>query len=402
MTERAPSVTDSRATMAEASPRAGPTLRPRLRPRPAYSFFYERVKEDLCFECLKEMSEARVPDDGKIDPRSICLPSGFATVEEGMLGEPCPVADESAKQCRLYLSEHRKLPRHKIPKVGMRADGMIAIRNCAARQAKMEREEEKILATPELSRILDKNVRERAKAAWKEAQDFNTPIRAECDAAAAKDTIAVQKAMREYYTSVHCACAQQKECRGRSCICPCYFCGVDRVHAMAGSRCKCSKPHRQAKRWCGATVAAPAPKISENKKIEIDVYQTFDLDFDEPSVDQESTKQLKLEDKDRDHEKKPPLEFMDTTNHREQPSRTCVCEARRLCEVIGCDCFCTYCLRYKAKLVNESSATDQMYCPCWNSDTCMGAETCSCACYKCATEKTLMGYCPFQPPIGLR
>ena len=386
-------------------------MRPRLRPRPAFAFFFERIKDDLHLRCLQDMSRERVPDDGKsADPRGICLPAPYATVEEGMLGEPCTIADESAKQCRAYLTEHRKLPRHKVPKVGMRADGMVAIRYCAARQATMEREEAKIKSSPELTKMLDRDVRERAAAAWKEACDFNAPARAQCDADAAADVLAVRTAMREYYQNVHCLCAQKKQCRGQFCICPCYFCGTDRVHAAAGNRCKCSTPHREAKRWCGATVAALAQDATAPDQTKVDIYAGFSLDINE-EVAAASAGAALLEDKVKrdaakkqkeEEERKNTFRFMDTTNHTERPSRTCDCEARRLCAVVGCDCFCSYCIRYKAKMVNASATSDAMYCPCWNSDTCVGAETCSCACYKCAMEKTLMGYCPFQPPIGLR
>ena len=211
--------------------------------------------------------------------------------------------------------------------------------------------------------------------------------------------------MREYYRSVHCACAQKKQCEGRLCICPCYFCSVDRVHASAGCRCKCSKPHRQAKRWCGATVAALAPDISAPEEGKVDIYQPISIDIDDEvfsaNARKSNAERVAPKENSQDKDGKRAIEFMDTTNHTEAPSRECICEARRLCAVIGCDCFCSYCIRYKSKMVNESAATDEMYCPCWTSDTCMGAETCSCACYKCALEKELMGYCPFQPPIGL-
>lgn len=380
-------------------------LKPLLKPRTAFSFYFEKVKDKLEGDVLKEMSSEKVPDDGKIDPRSVFLPAGYATIMEGMMGEPCAVSEESAKQCRAYLSEHRKLPRHKIPKVGMRADGMVAIRMCAARQAKMEREEEKILSSTFLKNNLDREVQSRAAKAWKEECLFDSQMKREVDLLACEDLKRVQEEMRSYYTKVHCECAQRKECKGISCICACYFCNVDRVHAKAGNRCKCSKPHREAKRWCGGTIAALAPKIVNNSDTKIDdVYASFSLDIDTVSDSatlKDTNKQLTDATTLQEATKSEKFEFMDTTNHREQPSRTCWCEERRLCQVIGCDCFCTYCLKYKAKLVNESEATDSIYCPCWNSDVCNDAETCPCACYKCATEKTLMGYCPFQPPIGL-
>lgn len=378
-------------------------LKALLKPRTAFSFYFDKVKDKLCLECLKEMSSEKVPDDGKIDPRSIFLPAGYATIGEGMLGEPCAVAEESAKQCRAYLSEHRKLPRHKIPKVGMRADGMVAIRMCAARQAKMEREEHKILSSPLLKKKLDREVQSRAAKAWKEECLFDSPIKRDVDLLACADLKRVQGEMREYYTKVHCECAQRKECKGISCICACYFCNVDRVHAKAGNRCKCSKPHREAKRWCGATIAALGPKLVIDSGTNVnDVYASFSLDIDAKSDAAALSGSNKQITDVSSHERAAErIEFMDTTNHREPPSRTCWCEERRLCQVVGCDCFCTYCVKYKAKLVNESRATDSMYCPCWNLDVCNGAEICPCACYKCATEKTLMGYCPFQPPIGL-
>ena len=375
-------------------------------PRTAFHFFFDSVRDDLFFECLQDESARRVPDDGKLDPRNLTLPSGFATVVDG-LGELIPVAEETAKKCRAYL-EYRKVPRHKIPKVGMRADGMVALRNAAARQAAMERAEQALLATPSEVTVLERKMRDRALTAWRDAVAFGADVKAAMDAEEAHDVKRYHDNMRTYYTAVACGCQQRAVCDGGLCICKCWFCATDRKHAIAGKRCKCCKHRREATRWSGATLPPPAGAWLEGEQGDNGAAAA-------PSAMQMMTKSSKKKPREKSQQEKATAQrekeeaaakerrlAEQVAGYRPAPSRTCPCETSRACAVMGCDCFCGFCVRQKARLVKENAATNSLYCPCYQRPTCRGATECACACYKCSLEKELMGYCPFQPPIGIR
>jgi hypothetical protein len=320
-----------------------------LPPGTPFTHYYRLSEDKIRKQCLRESAEQQA--ETNVDPRSICLPIGFATVVDA-LGELTPCSEESAKKCQAFL-EHRLVPRHKIPKVGMRADGKFAIRAAAAREAKLMNIEIILLQDESKVKELEAQTRSTAVKKWKESLEFGSTIAQEMISKAKGDVGRYHDDMHKYYKRTMCACAKKKKCYGLLCICTCYFCSHDRPHAIAGARCECSSTHRQKKRWEGSVKKDIDPINNASKK---------------------------------------------TSAYRTRPEKICQCLKRKQCAVHGCDCFCGYCLREKALFVQRNERKNQEYCPCSNVQICRDSRTCMCRCYKCSCEKNLMGICPFRPP----
>ena len=337
-------------------------------PANAFTFYFRQCQSKITSQCLQGMAEKLLPIDPPVDARSMKLPLPFSTIVDA-LGESTPISEESAKACQKFL-EHRLVPRHKIPNVGMRADGKFAIRAYAAREAKLLELEIVILQNPNSCKLLQSETRAAAAKNWKESVDFGSSLTHDMILKAKRDVGRYHQEMHQYYSTLHCECAKEKKCRGLLCICSCYFCNVDRAHGKVGQRCECSRPHRENKRWQGAL---------QLKTTEL----TNDGDGSSKSSSSSSSSSSSQND---------------TVNYRNQPTTNCVCHTKRKCDVHGCDCFCGYCLREKALLVQRTERTNKEYCPCKNIAICRDSHQCFCRCYKCSCEKSLMGVCPFRPP----
>ena len=329
-----------------------PTLPLPKPPANGFSHYYHLNKKKLTSSCLRLMAEQLVPEDPPIDPRSVHLPLPFATILDDLGYQrhtPTACSEETAKKIQAFLI-HRSVPRHKIPKVSMRADGMHALRAVGAREAKLYHMEQTIKSNMVQMKLLDTKVRESAASSWKESVDFGSSVVDEMNSFAKSDISRYHTEMKTFYKSVQCECAKKKVCRGEQCICTCYFCSVDRTHSMAG-RCECSRTHRRKKIWCGS--------IKKTNK----------------HPNQRNTVQYKTKSETK-----------------------CNCLKHKNCAIHGCDCYCGYCLREKALSVQRNESKNVEYCPCSTSEICQDSRTCFCRCYKCSCEKNIMGICPFRPP----
>ena len=336
-------------------------------PATAFTHYYRECETKTRAECLHNMAELQVPTE--VDARSISLPIGFATVVDA-LGELTPCSEETAKKCQAFL-EHRKVPRHKIPKVGMRADGKFAIRAAAAREAALLKVEMVLLQDPDSIKELNTQTRKTAVINWDEGVKIKSDKSQEMINKEKKDIGRYHDAMHQYYKKNHCPCATKKQCDGMLCICKCYFCSVDRNHAMSGNRCECSRRHRHNTRWQGS-IQRKTKETKETKETQ-----------------ESSTNRMKKEDDGS---------LLQSVHYKTQPELLCGCEKNKKCAVHGCDCFCGYCIRAKALFVQRTAKNDAVYCPCATVEICQDSRTCFCRCYKCSCEKTLMGLCPFRPP----
>ena len=315
-------------------------------PENAFSHYFRLIEKKTSIQVLRLLASEKVAEN--IDPKSISLPKKFAS--DIGLGESAPCSEETAKNCKAYL-EFRSVPRHKIPKVGMGSDANFALRSTAAREAKLQMVEAEMQNDPNMHKLLNTKVREAAAVSWKESKGFDSSIYRDMLDLAKRDISRYHEAMHDYYKSNQCECAQQKKCRGTLCLCECYFCASDRTHSKH-NRCACSRTHRYDKAWQGA-----------------------------------------VEKKD-----KQPNAQQSTANYRKRPETTCNCVQHKNCAIIGCDCYCGYCLREKALHVVKNKEQNKEYCPCKKFEICQDAKTCFCRCYKCSEEKVLMGICPFRPP----
>ena len=189
-------------------------------PASAFSQYYSLVEKKTRLQKLKQLAEERVGKAKQIDARSITLPKQFATVVDA-LGELTPCSEETAKKCKAFL-EYRAVPRHKIPKVSLGADGMHALRAASAREAHLLIVEKEILEDSAMIKILNTNVREAAAASWKESQKFGSSIVDDMRNLAKRDVGRYHTEMHTYYKGVQCDCAKQKWCKGLVCVCSCY------------------------------------------------------------------------------------------------------------------------------------------------------------------------------------
>jgi hypothetical protein len=313
-------------------------------PKHIIQFFFGEIESYAQKIVFKDITAHLKEEDA--DPGKLKLPPHIATSDA--MGHTKPVCREPAKKILKFMKDDRKLQAHLIPKVTMGGDGMDNLKKAAALEILKYNLEEQLL--DERKDELFAKVRAKSIHLYHHADNYIIEDAiARAQVLAKQDELRYVTEMENYIETRQCACASKGTCNGFRCLCCCYFCLQDRKHVIA--KCDCSKPERKFK----AREILPYynPKEPSHCPCEQVAH---------------AQSQGKLKQKARNYS---------------------------ACAIRGCSCCCGYCLRMKSNYLEMTKFNDEKYCPCFTKDICIGYG-CPCACFKCASEKSLLGYCPQQ------
>lgn len=313
-------------------------------------FFFEEIEEYAQKLVFEELTKHIT--DG--DETTLCLPPAYASSDQ--MGHIKPICREPAKKIVYFMTNCRKLPAHKIPKVTMGGNGMDKLKRAAAAEVLKYQLEEEYL--DERKDELFGLVRQKSVELYHVAQDEPGKLYMVDDALGRakvrtkQDELRYVSEMERYLVAENgpqCDCARASVCKGFRCLCTCFFCLSDRKHVIA--KCDCSKPERVYKAKQILPHYNPKePARCSCEKLAHDITQGV------------------------------------------QKARSRTWSA---CSIRGCSCCCGYCLRMKSNFMEMSKLNDAKYCGCYEREICIGYG-CPCTCLKCSMEKQLLGYCPQQ------
>lgn len=313
-------------------------------PRHIIQFFFDEIESYAQRVVFKDETAHLSAVDA--DPKILKLPPAYASSDA--MGHTKPLNREPAKKMIRFMKDVRKLENHLIPKVTMGGNGMEKLKKACALEILKYNVEEELL--DEKKDELFAKVRAKSIQLYHNVDNYIIEDAVKRARVLAKqDELRYVNEMEAYVETQQCPCAKNGKCKGFRCLCKCFFCGSDRKHVIA--KCDCSTFERKF------AARQILPNYKPRKKYHCPCEQ---------------------------------LAHAQTQGKSERKPRNFTA-----CAIRGCSCVCGYCLRMKCNYLEMTKYNDEKYCPCFKNDICVGYG-CPCTCFKCSSEKSLLGYCPQQ------